>query len=225
MSTVINRGPVHERLQIGLLLALNSGFVDSYTFQYHGERFASLQTGNVIQAGFNVAHGNFSTALTFFWPILFFAIGAAFNVVMKKIMPAKRLSQQQHSVLVELIGIAVVVLFAEQLPNAFFTGFLSFFLAIQLDAFPKIQGLPFMSVMSTGNIRNVGTNLMNFVYTRDRKFLRDGGLFLVIVLFFFVGAFISALLVKVMGSMTLLGSSVIVFVIFMLLFEHKEAQV
>ena len=75
----ISTHPIQERLPIALLLATNSGFVDAYTFQYHGERFASLQTGNIIQAGISLARGQFNYASSFLLPILFFLLGAAFN--------------------------------------------------------------------------------------------------------------------------------------------------
>ena len=74
--------PIHERLYIAFLLAANSGFVDAYTFQYHGERFASLQTGNIIQAGFLLAKGQFTAAQSFILPIIFFILGAAFNGIL-----------------------------------------------------------------------------------------------------------------------------------------------
>lgn len=214
--------PIHERLPIALLLATNSGFVDAYTFQFHGERFASLQTGNIIQAGIVLAKGNYTGAVNFILPILFFLLGAAFNGIIKHRFKAKQLSIQQHSILVETIGIILVVILSHHISSTTYITLLSFFLAIQLDAFPKVQGLPFTSVMSTGNLRNVGANLMTFIYTKDHAALRNAGLFTLIILAFFFGALLSTLFVPWFGQYTLFGSTAILTGIFLLIFDNTK---
>nr|WP_308116709.1 YoaK family protein [Leuconostoc gasicomitatum] len=218
----ISTHPIQERLPIALLLATNSGFVDAYTFQYHGERFASLQTGNIIQAGISLARGQFNYASSFLLPILFFLLGAAFNNIIKHQFKARKLSTQQHSLIIEIIGISLVVFIRTQISSTVFITLLSFFLAIQLDAFPKVQGLPFTSVMSTGNLRNVGANLITYFYTKNRTALQNASLFSLIILAFLFGAFISALLSTYLKHFTLLGSSVILMTIFGLLFDYSK---
>ena len=217
--------PIHERLYIALLLAANSGFVDAYTFQYHGERFASLQTGNIIQAGFLLAKGQFTAAQSFILPIIFFVLGAAFNGILKREFKIGKLSQQQHSLLVETFGVLLVVCLSHYISSTLYITLLSFFLAIQLDAFPKVKGLPFTSVMSTGNLRNVGANLMTFFYTKDRQARHDAWLFVLIVLAFLVGAFVSTCFVYLFDHYTLIGSSVILLTIFTLLFDFSKKGV
>lgn len=214
--------PIHERLPIALLLAANSGFVDAYTFQHHGERFASLQTGNIIQAGILLAKGQMLAAQSFILPILFFILGAAFNGVLKREFKSGQLSQQQHSLLVEIFGVTFVVLLGAYMSSTLYITMLSFFLAIQLDAFPKVKGLPFTSVMSTGNLRNVGANMMSFFYTKDTQARKNAGLFALIVLAFLVGAFVSTSLVNLFDRFTLIGSSVILLSIFTLLFDFSK---
>jgi len=218
----ISTHPIQERLPIALLLATNSGFVDAYTFQYHGERFASLQTGNIIQAGISLARGQFNYASSFLLPILFFLLGAAFNNIIKHQFKARKLSTQQHSLIIEIIGISLVVFIRTQISSTVFITLLSFFLAIQLDAFPKVQGLPFTSVMSTGNLRNVGANLITYFYTKNRTALQNASLFSLIILAFLFGAFVSALLSTYLKHFTLLGSSVILITIFGLLFDYSK---
>lgn len=214
--------PIHERLPIALLLATHSGFIDAYTFQYHAERFASLQTGNIIQAGIALAKGHFNDALSFIMPILFFLLGAAFNSMLKHTFKVGKLSIQQHSLLVETIGIATLVVFRTHISGTVFITLLSFFLAIQLDAFPKVQGLPFTSVMSTGNLRNVGVNLMQYFYTREHSAIRNAGLFSLIILAFLFGAFLSTLISNWLNYITLLGSIPILLTIFILLFDYSR---
>ena len=73
-----------ESLLVALLLAMNTGFVDAFTFFHFDGRFASLQTGNLIQTGINLAHGNLEKAFQFIIPILFFALGALFKTLFTK---------------------------------------------------------------------------------------------------------------------------------------------
>ncbi|MEG0079125.1 DUF1275 family protein, partial [Enterococcus sp.] len=46
--------PLHERLIIGVFLAAAAGGLDAYTYLFHGEVFAGLQTGNFILLGLNL---------------------------------------------------------------------------------------------------------------------------------------------------------------------------
>ncbi|WP_367300615.1 YoaK family protein [Leuconostoc carnosum] len=222
MSEICTVHPIHERLPIALLLATNAGFVDAYTFQYHADRFASLQTGNIIQAGIFLARGQFLDALDFIIPIVFFLLGAAFNSVLKHNFKPGLLSTQQHSLLVESIGIIMVVLLSNHLSGTAFITLLSFFLAIQLDAFPKVQGLPFTSVMSTGNLRSVGANLVTFFYTKEPKARQNAGLFSLIILAFLFGALISAFLTNYFKELTLVVSSVVLITIFFIIHDHSK---
>lgn len=76
-----------ESLLVALLLAMNTGFVDAFTFFHFDGRFASLQTGNLIQTGINLAHGNLEKAFQFIIPILFFALGALLRPYSPNIKP------------------------------------------------------------------------------------------------------------------------------------------
>jgi len=214
--------PTDERLKIALLLATNSGFVDAYTFHYHAERFASLQTGNIIQAGIALARKDFNGSLSFFMPILFFLLGAAFNGMIRHRITAKKLTSKQHSLLVEIIGISIIIAINAHISSTVFITLISFFLAIQLDAFPRVRGLPFTSVMSTGNLRNVGANLMQYYYTKNPTALKNVRLFSSIILAFLIGAFLSAFLASYLGQKTLIGSVIILLSIFFLLFDHSK---
>ena len=79
--------------------------------------------------------------------------------------------------------------------------------------------------MSTGNLRNVGANLMTFFYTKDQQARHDAWLFALIVLAFLVGAFVSTCFVYLFDHYTLIGSSVILLTIFTLLFDFSKKGV
>ena len=58
---------VKEKLRIALIFALNAGFMDGFSFFHFNDRFIGAQSGNVIQAGINIAKGDFAR----FWDLRF----------------------------------------------------------------------------------------------------------------------------------------------------------
>ena len=99
-----------ESLLVALLLAMNTGFVDAFTFFHFDGRFASLQTGNLIQTGINLAHGNLEKAFQFIIPILFFALGALFKTLFTKYKTQNNQSEIESLLFIQMIGILLISL-------------------------------------------------------------------------------------------------------------------
>ena len=64
--------------------------------------------------------------------------------------------------------------------------------------------------MSTGKIKAFGTNLGQYIVSKNTKDLKNSLIFLSLALSFVVGAFISSLLSLWLGDFTLIGSSLLV---------------
>jgi len=214
--------PTPEKLRVGWLLGLNTGFVDAYTYYYHHERFASMQTGNLIQGGIALAKQHYQIAFGFALPVVFFALGAGFGWLLQTYLPKRRFSWQQHNLLVQASGIALITLFAQTLSDAAFVASLSFFMALQANSFTKLRGMPYATVMSTGNIRSFGEHLMTGLMQRDWQKIRHSWAFLVVIFAFVIGAFVSTTLTQAVGSTSLLGGSVILITVFLILNQKNE---
>lgn len=80
---VDSRVVVHESLPIGILLAMAGGFLDVYTYLFHGEVFASMQSGNVILMGVSVAQGRYHEIIRYLLPIGMFMIGIFMTNLLK----------------------------------------------------------------------------------------------------------------------------------------------
>ncbi|MGV9033904.1 YoaK family protein [Lactococcus lactis] len=212
---IMLKSAVHskESLLVALLLAMNTGFVDAFTFFHFDGRFASLQTGNLIQTGINLAHGNLEKAFQFIIPILFFALGALFKTLFTKYKTQNNQSEIESLLFIQMIGILLISLaFATflHLSASLFVGILSFFMVIQDDTFTRVRGLPYANIMSTGNIKAFGTNLGQYLVSKNTKDLKNSLIFLSLALSFVVGAFISSLLSLWLGDFTLIGSSLLI---------------
>lgn len=91
-----------------MLLAGTAGYIDSYTFAFHDNRFASFQSGNLLQLGINVASGKWHTASLFFWPVIAFFVGAVLNQIIKKASFKNEVQWEERSVFIELLGVLFV---------------------------------------------------------------------------------------------------------------------
>lgn len=96
------------------------------------------------------------------------------------------------------------------LSASLFVGILSFFMVIQGDTFTKVRGLPYANIMSTGNIKAFGTNLGEYLVSKESKYLRNSFMFLSLALSFVIGAFVSSLAGFWLGNFTLVGSSILI---------------
>jgi uncharacterized membrane protein YoaK (UPF0700 family) len=103
---------------------------------------------------------------------------------------------------------------------------LAFFAAIQADTFSKLRGMPYATVMSTGNLKTFGGNLIGGIFTKDRAVREKGRNAGIVVFTFFFGAFLSALLLEFIGPFTIFGPCVFILVInLMIYFDQKNGSV
>ena len=66
-----------ESFLIAGILSISGGLQDAYTYMYRGKVFANAQTGNIVLLAQNLVDRNWSVALRYFSPLLFFALGVA----------------------------------------------------------------------------------------------------------------------------------------------------
>ena len=70
-------GQMSESFLIAGILSISGGLQDAYTYMYRGKVFANAQTGNIVLLAQNLVDRNWSVALRYFSPLLFFALGVA----------------------------------------------------------------------------------------------------------------------------------------------------
>lgn len=217
-----------ESLSVALFLAMNTGFVDAFTFFHFNGRFASLQTGNLIQTGIYLSQSNLGMVTQYMIPVLFFVFGAGFKTLMTKKQKKSNKDEVHFLLIFQMVGIALFTLLFStilKLPDALFVGILSFFMVIQGDIFTRVNGLPYANIMSTGNIKSFGTNLAEFFIEKDIKRLKNTLLFFKLILAFIIGAFLSSFLSHYLKTLTLLGASVLLLIAYILyLFELKKGD-
>ena len=194
-----------ESLRVGMLLTATAGYIDAYTFAFHDEKFASFQSGNILQLGINLASGHFIMALQFLAPILGFLLGAMLNQVIKQIAQRRQTAWEPLAVLVELVGILFVALLEiMHVPSLLVISLLGLFMAIQADTFGKLRGMPYATVLSTGNLKTFGATIANGLLKHDAAEFIKTRTVGVVILAFFSAAVLSHFITLLIGDWALL---------------------
>ncbi len=217
---------MREKLRVASLLAMNAGFMDAFSFFHFDGRFIGMQTGNMIQVAVYLAKGNFVRVADFIIPVLFFSCGVIFKNIYSYYLRKKNKPDTIYLLLLQWTGVTVfTLLYATvlKLPVSIFVGFLSFFMAIQHDTFSKTRGLPYGSIMMTGNLKSTMVNLTNYALTHEHRYLQNFRVFASLVGAFFLGTILGTYSADIFGNWTLLVSSTfLIIVYFMLRFEREE---
>ena len=93
-----------ETFLIAGILSISGGLQDAYTYMYRGKVFANAQTGNIVLLAQNLVDRNWSVALRYFSPLLFFALGvAAAECIHMRYQKAQRIHWRQLVLLAEIV--------------------------------------------------------------------------------------------------------------------------
>ncbi|MDR3157380.1 MAG: DUF1275 domain-containing protein [Lactobacillales bacterium] len=212
---------IHEKLEIALLLTATGGFMDSYSYLTHGARFASLQSGNVILMAVHLIRGEFSQGCIYLFPIVAFTIGSGVSFLLKNFARKRRFPSHRFNLFIEFVGITCISLLVNFLPNNLFISILAFFAAIQADTFTKLRGMPYANIMTTGNIRTMGSMLIGGFLSKDSEMILKGRNAFFVVVSFFAGALISGLVVPLLGNFAILGASLVLMIVFLILQKER----
>lgn len=193
--------PLHEKLEIGILLAIVGGFLDSYSFLCYDGVFANAQTGNMVLLGISLINGDYIHFLNYLIPIIAFSLGILMTEYLLKHVSA------YFFILVLIIQIVMLFIIAflpSSMPSVIITSSISFMCSIQMGSFRNICGSPYASTMCTGNLRSAMTLLFAAITTRNSNALVQSLRYLVVIFFFCVGAVIGAISVHWLGRLSIL---------------------
>ena len=204
---------IKEKFRIALLFALNAGFMDGFSFFHFDERFIGAQSGNLIQAGINMAQGNFARFWDFAIPMIFFVLGVMTRGIYSNYLMKRHRFDATYLLFIQWVGVTIFALaygLGLQLPVSLYVGIFSYFMSIQYDAFTKVHGFAYGSIFMTGNMKSMAAKLAQFFITKDKENLRPVGIYALLIGIFFAGAMVATLLGYVMGNWTMIGSTIFI---------------
>ncbi len=194
------KGQMSESFLLGAMLAVVGGFLDAYTYLLRGGVFANAQTGNMVLLGISAVEGNFLKALYYLIPIGAFALGVvAAEAVRHRFRTHPRIHWRQIVVAAEFVLLLVAAFVPQGDFDVAVNVAVSFMCAMQVESFRKVNGNAFASTMCTGNLRSATERLWRYHLTKDRSERNRGIQYLLIILFFVIGAAVGALFSKIWG--------------------------
>lgn len=133
---------VSQSLPLALLLALNGGYLEIYTYTTRDQVFANAQTGNIVLAALSAAQGDWKGFINHMIPVVTFAVGVLLVLRTKsRLKKHIRFHWRQLLVLCEML-ILIAAAFIPSGPwNAAVTFMVAFVCALQYGGF-KNSGAP-----------------------------------------------------------------------------------
>lgn len=212
-----------ESFILGIILSVVGGYFDAYTYIARDGVFANAQTGNVVLFGISLASGDVLRALRYVPPIIAFLLGVFLAEYFRRHNGMAKLHWRQHVILIEL-GIILLVTF---LPSGKIDGvnfdlisnvLISFACSLQVQSFRRIRGITCATTMCTGNMRSAAEDMTRYVTERDPKLLHSAGKYLGIIGFFVVGAVISTVITRLIGTYAVAFTAAGLLAVFFMMF-------
>ncbi|MDF7669790.1 YoaK family protein [Orbaceae bacterium ESL0721] len=218
--------PIHEKVEIGLLLALVGGFLDVYSFLCYDGVFANAQTGNMVLLGVSLIDGDYINFFQYLVPILAFSLGILITDFLVKYLSGYVFI---GVLITEIIILFIIAFLPKNIPHVIVTSAISFMCSIQIGSFRKICGAPYTSTMCTGNLRSAMELLFAYLTQREIGSLKLCLRYLTIIITFCLGAAFGAFCVQIWDHKAvlvccILFSILLIFMIRDLIFIRKKQQ-
>lgn len=212
-----------ESFLIGAMLSVVGGFWDAYTYIARGKVFANAQTGNIVLLGLNLARGEWHKAMLYAVPILAFVAGILIvELIRSRFQNISALHWRQVIIAAELVIITAVAFIPYGDMDIVANVLVSFVCSLQVQSFRKIKGEVCATTMCTGNLRSATDLLFSAIRNKDKKLLKRSGVYFGLDLLFLVGAIIGVMMISLVGEITLLSTSVVLVIVFILMLFHPR---
>ena len=193
---------------VSALLALAGGFLDVYTYICRGKVFANAQTGNIVLVAAKAAEGEWRASMHYLVPVVAFAVGIwVAEVIHDRALASSRFHWRQAVLLIEIAVLVAAACIPVGDWNSVVNVMVSFVCALQLEAFRKVEGLPFASTMCTGNLRSGTESLYRGVKRRENGQLKKSGSYFGIIAWFMLGAAVGGVLSRAAGQWAVLAAA------------------
>ncbi len=214
-----------ERLGLGILLAISGGLMDAYSYLFRDGVFANAQTGNILLLSVNLSRFNFGEVITYIFPISAFATGVAMGVFMRRRSDGKfGLHWRQVGILIEAIILFAVAFIPSEF-NLIANSLISLACGFQVESFRKIEDNSIATTMCIGNMRSAIYSFGEYKFTGDNEKKRSAFVYATVIFFFCIGAVLGSVLIDLIGTYAILGSSAILFACFGLMYGREKVTV
>lgn len=224
-STDLPRGN-SSLLVAACLFTAAGGYLDAYSYLAHGHVFATAQTGNVVLFSVFVSGGQWAEAVRHLPPIVAFSLGVAVD---KLLGVRSRKHSFRATLLCQAFELAILVALAivgGRLASGYVVPIISFVAALQTASFDRVGPWSFNSAMTTGNLRDATSGLVQWIAGRESAKNRSKAITLGLICFaFLVGALCGGIYTRLDVEHTLLPCIAIVATGFLLTWRELRRAV
>ena len=214
--------PVPVSIRLSLLLALIGGFLDAYTFIDRGGVFANTQTGNIVLLGIHLSNGDWLHSLIYFLPILAFIIGVLVSNFFKD---NNKYNAEKAIIIIEIIILTLLAFIPNNISDTFVNIIISFIASVQVSTFRKLVNYPYCSTMCTGNLRSASDAFFLYTKSKDKEQLKKFSAYILIIIFFILGAILSAFITNKYNAKSLLVCVLLLILAYALLHFDKKRDI
>lgn len=212
-----------ESLIIVACITLSGGFQDAYTYFARGKVFANAQTGNIVLMASKIFDFDFTDALRYLIPLLFFIVGVFVAEQIEGFFKQhQRIHWRQLVLMIEIVLLLISGFLGEDL-NLLCNGMISFACAAQIQAFRKWNGNAYASTMCIGNIRSGVANLSSYLRNKDTSALHRSCRYFLVIFFFFIGTGLGYVANKLFSYHAIWMSCIVLFIAVILMWNKAES--
>lgn len=208
-----------------IFLSMSGGFQDAYTYFLRDHVFANAQTGNIVLMSRYLFEFNLKGALTYFIPIISFAIGVFIaEIVHHHYKTAEKIHWRQLILIAEIILLFIVGFIPTEF-NALANALVSFVCAMQVQTFKKVNGRNYASTMCIGNLRSAMESLCKYFNTKDKKGLKSFLEYFIIITLFAIGAGAGYIFTNMFKIKAIWCSCILLIISFCIMGTEKKKQI
>ena len=213
-----------ETFLLSAIISLSGGFQDAYTYNLRDKVFANAQTGNIVLMSQHLMSGEWLKGLHYLMPVLAFAVGIVVaEQLSNHFRHYKKMHWRQMVLLIEIIVLSLVAFIPES-QNMLANALVSMSCAMQVQSFRKVNGYPYASTMCIGNLRSGMDSFSVFLRNHQKGALKKALHYYGIIFIFAIGAGLGGILSLMLGIKSILISSAILFVAFIIMAkEHIKS--
>ncbi|WRS31059.1 YoaK family protein [Actinomycetaceae bacterium MB13-C1-2] len=205
-----------EQPGIASVLAVGAGLLNAWAFA-NAQTFATVQSGNVIQMGYQLVAGDWSKLLFATGAVIAFGLGSFFAgaIIAVAMRKSVRYTPFLQVALIAVMFLALTMVMTGALRPEHIAWIISFAAGMQGNGFHKVKGMSYGNVAVTLALQLAFNYLMQSFFSKKdangASNLRNAGIYFLVILGFAGGGAIGFGLDKLWNGLSIVGAIAITF--------------
>lgn len=159
--------PLMEMPGIAFVLAISAGLLNAWTFA-SANTFATVQSGNVIQLGYQLVAGDWEKFGFVVGAVCAFGLGSFLTgaIITPAVRAGKRYTPRVQLLIIVVLAIALILIATDAMRAEYITWIISFAAGAQGNGFHKIKGMLYGNVAVTLVVQLAFNYLMQSFFTK-----------------------------------------------------------